>query len=271
MADVYDAVVIGGGHNGLVTGFYLARAGMRCVVLERRDILGGACNTEEFAPGYRASTGAYVLSMLRESIWRDMRLVRRGVVVDPAGPTLNIAPDGARFLLGDDMVANVEETKRFSPSDAAALVHFEDDLARLVRGVVPAFDWIAPDPAMRTGRDLREAARWGRLAFRQRRMLADLAFLFSTSATQYLSEYFSSPYVLARARVARDQRFGGRPVDAGDRVRAAARPRERGCRRRRAAVGVRPRRDGPRHRADGARLRGRPAARSARTPRSSGS
>ena len=95
------------------------------------------------------------------------------------------------------MVANVEETKRFSPSDAAALVHFEDDLARLVRGVVPAFDWIAPDPAMRTGRDLREAARWGRLAFRQRRMLADLAFLFSTSATQYLSEYFSSPYVLA--------------------------------------------------------------------------
>ena len=194
---MYDAVVIGGGHNGLVTGFYLARAGMRCVVLERRDILGGACNTEEFAPGYRASTGAYVLSMLRESIWRDMRLVRRGVVVDPAGPTLNIAPDGARFLLGDDMVANVEETKRFSPSDAAALVHFEEDLARLVRGVVPAFDWIAPDPAMRTGRDLREAARWGRLAFRQRRMLADLAFLFSTSATQYLSEYFSSPYVLA--------------------------------------------------------------------------
>jgi phytoene dehydrogenase-like protein len=197
MADVYDAVVIGGGHNGLVTGFYLARAGMRCVVLERRDILGGACNTEEFAPGYRASTGAYVLSMLRESIWRDMRLVRRGVVVDAAGPTLNIAPDGARYLLGDDMAANVEETKRFSPSDAAALVPFEEDLARLVRGVIPAFDWIAPDPAMRTWRDLREAARWGRLGARHRRMIADLAYLFSTSATQYLSEYFSSPYVLA--------------------------------------------------------------------------
>src|SRR5689334_3814661 len=78
MGDAYDAVVIGGGHNGLVTGFYLARAGMRCLVLERRDILGGACNTEEFAPGYRASTGAYVLSMLREGIWRDMRLVQRG-------------------------------------------------------------------------------------------------------------------------------------------------------------------------------------------------
>ena len=141
MGDVYDAVVIGGGHNGLVTGFYLARAGMRCLVLERRDILGGACNTEEFAPGYHASTGAYVLSMLREAIWRDMRLVRRGVHVDPAGPTLNVFPDGARYLLGEDMADNVEETKRFSPSDANELERFEDDLARLVTGVVPAFDW----------------------------------------------------------------------------------------------------------------------------------
>ena len=69
----YDAIVVGGGHNGLVAGFYLARAGLRTVILERRDIVGGACVTEEFAPGFRASTGAYVLSMLRESIWRDMR------------------------------------------------------------------------------------------------------------------------------------------------------------------------------------------------------
>ena len=71
----YDAIVVGGGHNGLVAGFYLARAGLRTIILERRDIVGGACVTEEFAPGFRASTGAYVLSMLRESIWRDMRLV----------------------------------------------------------------------------------------------------------------------------------------------------------------------------------------------------
>ena len=197
MGEVYDAVVIGGGHNGLVTGFYLARAGMRCLVVERRDILGGACNTEEFAPGYRASTGAYVLSMLREAIWRDMRLVQRGVHVDPAGPTLNVFPDGARYRLGDDMADNVEETKRFSPSDANELERFEDDLARLVKGVVPTFDWIAPDLGMSSLRDLREISRWGRLGFRHRRAIADLAYLFSTSATQYLSEYFSSPHVLA--------------------------------------------------------------------------
>ena len=80
----YDAIVVGGGHNGLVAGFYLSRAGLRVLVLERRPFVGGACNTEEFAPGFRASTGAYVLSMLRESIWQDMRLLQRGIVVDPA-------------------------------------------------------------------------------------------------------------------------------------------------------------------------------------------
>jgi phytoene dehydrogenase-like protein len=197
MTQTYDAIVIGGGHNGLVTGFYLARAGLRTIILERRDILGGACNTEEFAPGYRASTGAYVLSMLREAIWRDMDLVRRGIRVDPAGPTLNLFPDGARYELGDDMAANVEETKRFSPRDADALGRFEDDLARLVRSVLPAFEWIAPDLGLRTWRDLREAARWGRLGFRHRRSAADLAFLFSTSATRYLSEYFRSEHVRA--------------------------------------------------------------------------
>ncbi len=74
----YDTAIVGGGHNGLVAAFYLARAGLRTVVLERREIVGGCCVTEEFAPGFRASTGAYVLSMLREPVWRDLRLAERG-------------------------------------------------------------------------------------------------------------------------------------------------------------------------------------------------
>ena len=166
---MYDAIVIGGGHNGLVAGFYLARAGLSTLILERRSFVGGACNTEEFAPGYRASTGAYVLSMLREAIWRDMRLVQRGIVVDPAGPTLNLYPDGARYYLGDDMAANVEETKRFSAADADALPRFEADLAEMVQGVIPSFNWTAPDPRLRTLADLRELARWSRVGLRQRK------------------------------------------------------------------------------------------------------
>src|SRR3982750_4982814 len=90
-------------YDALVAGFYLARAGVKALILERRDILGGACNTEEFAPGFRASTGAYVLSMLRRSIWQDMDLVRRGIRVDEAGPALNLFPDGARFMLHDEV------------------------------------------------------------------------------------------------------------------------------------------------------------------------
>ena len=193
----YDAIVIGGGHNGLVAGFSLARTGLRTVVLERRDIVGGACNTEEFAPGYRASTGAYVLSMLRESIWRDMDLVRRGIHVDPAGPTLNLYPDGAHYYLDDDMTLTLEETRRFSERDARALPRFEADLASLAEGVLPAFEWTAPDPRMGSIHDLRELAKWGRLGWKHRRKVQDLAFLFTTSVNQFLSERFESEHVKA--------------------------------------------------------------------------
>ena len=118
----WDAVIVGGGHNGLVAGFYLARAGLRTLILERRPFVGGACNTEEFAPGYRASTGAYVLSMLRPAIWRDMQLVARGIDVSPAGPTLNLYPDGevtdlkagslVRLNAGESTVWEIRKTLR---------------------------------------------------------------------------------------------------------------------------------------------------------------
>jgi phytoene dehydrogenase-like protein len=191
----YDAVIVGGGHNGLVAGFYLSRAGLRTLILERRPFVGGACNTEEFAPGFRASTGAYVLSMLREQIWQDMRLVQRGIVVDPAGPTLNLYADGAGYYLGDDMADNVEATRRFSAADARALPVFEDDLAELVQAVLPSFNWTAPDPRVRSLSDLGALAKWGRIGLRQRKRLADLAYLFSTSANQFLSERFESEHV----------------------------------------------------------------------------
>jgi phytoene dehydrogenase-like protein len=135
--------------------------------------------------------------MLRESVWRDMRLVERGIIVDAAGPTMNLSPDGAHLELGDDMRANVDEFARFSASDARALPRFEADLARLVQAVIPSFDWTAPDPRLRSLSDLRELARWARVGWRQRSRLAELAYLFSTSAGQLLAERFEDEHVKA--------------------------------------------------------------------------
>ncbi len=193
----YDAVIVGGGHNGLVAAHYLAAAGLRTVVCERREIVGGCCVTEEFAPGFRASTGAYVLSMLREPIWRDLRLVERGVEVDAAGPALNLFADGSSLHLDDDLSRTQDEVRRFSPADARALPDFEAELGEIAGLITPLFDTTPPDPAHLRPRELGRLAGLGARAARNRARISDALFMFGTSANQYLSEYFTSEQVHA--------------------------------------------------------------------------
>ncbi len=192
-----DVAIVGGGHNGLVAAHYLAKAGLRTVVLERREIVGGCCVTEEFAPGFRASTGAYVLSMLREPVWRDLRLVERGIAVDPAGPSLNLYADGSSLALDDDIATTQEEFKRFSVADARALPGFEAELARLAELITPLIDTTPPDPASARPRDLAGLAGLAARAVRNRSSISDALYLFGTSASQYLCEHFGSEQVLA--------------------------------------------------------------------------
>ncbi|MBN8865949.1 MAG: NAD(P)/FAD-dependent oxidoreductase [Solirubrobacterales bacterium] len=193
----YDVAIIGGGHNGLVAAYYLAREGLSTVVLERRDIVGGCCVTEEFAPGYRASTGAYVLSMLREQIWADMKLVERGIVVDPAGPSLHLFADGTRLVLSDDTAEAVAAIRELSEADAAAYPAFEEHLAELAGLVTPLIDTTPPSSSPSSPAELASLLKVGRLAASKRKMIDEALFLFTTSVTQFLEERFENEYVKA--------------------------------------------------------------------------
>src|SRR5437016_2058074 len=116
MARQFDAIIIGAGHNGLVTACYLARAGWKVLVLERRYLVGGACVTEEVFPGFRVSTAAYVNSLFRKEIIRDLHLNDYGFAVLERNPaSFTPFPDGRSLLLGADAQLNQREISRFSP------------------------------------------------------------------------------------------------------------------------------------------------------------
>src|SRR3954464_6755461 len=153
--NTYDAIIIGAGHNGLVTAAYLSRAGYKVLVLERREIVGGCCITEELWPGFKVSTAAYVNSLLRPQIIRELELKKYGFEMLPRSPSsFTPFPDGRSLLMGPDPKLNYDEVSKFSSKDAEALPKYEAMLLRVADFLEPLLDETPPDPFSGRLRDL---------------------------------------------------------------------------------------------------------------------
>jgi phytoene dehydrogenase-like protein len=143
---IYDAIVIGAGHNGLTAAAYLARAGLSTLVLERREMVGGCCVTEEIAPGCRVSTTSYIASMLRPEVVRDLRLAEHGLRMIPCDPAIQVPfPDGHVVSWWVDRERAQEEFAKISAKDAETFVRVDDQLKKLVRYLQPFFMEPPPD------------------------------------------------------------------------------------------------------------------------------
>ena len=192
-ANRYDAIVVGGGHNGLVNGAYLAKAGLRTLILEKRHLVGGAAITEELYPGFKFTTFSYALSLLRPQIIHELELPKYGF--KPLSMPTSFAPDedGTYLLLGQDEGENMREIARLSPHDADAYQQYKHDLAEVCRAIKPLLDQVPPDPF---SDDPEEAARLAELASYLRgldkRVLHNAVRLLTGSAADFLDWYFEN-------------------------------------------------------------------------------
>ena len=162
-SSTYDAIIIGAGHNGLTAASYLARAGYSTLVLERRDIVGGCCVTEEIAPGCRASTTSYIASMLRPEVIRDLRLAEHGLRMVPCDPALQVPfPDGQLVSWWANRDQVVEELRKISVKDAETFVRLDDQLKKLARYLQPFFLEPPPEPGTQSFEGWAELFRAGK-------------------------------------------------------------------------------------------------------------
>jgi phytoene dehydrogenase-like protein len=143
--NLYDAIVIGGGHNGLVNAGYLAKAGLRTLLLEQRSMVGGAAITEELEPGFRFTTFSYAISLLRPDIVQDLNLVEHGLMILPVAKTFQPGFDGEYLLLGADSDENYHEIARHSQEDAEGYKELSNLIDRVCFALHPIMDSIPPN------------------------------------------------------------------------------------------------------------------------------
>ncbi|MGZ8502593.1 MAG: phytoene desaturase family protein [Candidatus Limnocylindrales bacterium] len=201
MAKRYDAVIIGGGHNGLVSAAYLARAGMSTLVLEKRHVLGGAAVTEELFPGFRFSVFSYVVSLLRPEIIRELHLPRHGLDILPLDGTFTPLRKGYGPKAGggdylwrvNDHGRTVRELRRWSPSDAEAYEEYGQLMVDMARFIKPILAIVPPDLTSLDPRPLMPLAGLAR-TFQQlpERQQAVFVQLMTMSAADFLDQWFET-------------------------------------------------------------------------------
>jgi phytoene dehydrogenase-like protein len=192
----FDAIVVGGGHNGLTTGAYLAKAGLRTAILERRHILGGACVTEEVWPGARVSRCSYVVSMLQPKVVAELELAKHGYKAYPLDPAYAaMTPDGP-IVFHDDVTKTQESIAKFSRKDAEAYGRFEDLLFMAADFVRPMMIRQPPALGSKAPVDiagiLKEA---GRIAGMSQRDVQNLVRIFTMSVGDWLDSLFENDYL----------------------------------------------------------------------------
>ncbi len=189
----YDAIVIGGGHNGLTNGAYLAKAGLRTLVLERRHLVGGAAITEELRPGFWFTTFSYALSLLRPDIVQDLDLVKHGFMPILMPTTFCPMENGDYLLMGQDHAENQQAIARHSRHDADAYDAFNHDVNKVLQALKPLLDQAPPDIWSDDPEELIALANLGsRFKRLDKKVLHDAVRLLTGSAADFLDDYFES-------------------------------------------------------------------------------
>ncbi len=194
----YDAIIVGGGHNGLVTACYLAKAGLKVVVVEKNDWVGGAAVSRSLHPGFTYSNCSYVSSLLRPEIMRDLELPKHGLQILPYEGGAVFTRDGGYLGMYRDHDANRREFARHSKRDAEAYDRYSRDILRHCRFIRPLLMRTPPDPTSFRPRDLQEMMFLGRKLFDlSETELCDMVRFWTMSISDFLDEYFEHPVIKA--------------------------------------------------------------------------
>jgi phytoene dehydrogenase-like protein len=194
----YDALVIGGGHNGLTTAAYLAKAGKKVLVLERRHVIGGAAVTEEIYPGFKYSVCSYVVSLLRPEVIRDLELPKYDLEIIPLDSTFTPMPDGNHLFRCGDHDKTRREIARHSITDAEAYDQYGQLMVQMAMAVKPMLGMVPPEPTSLNPREILGLASVGS-HFRQlgEKLLYDLTKLMTMSSADFLDEWFETEVLKA--------------------------------------------------------------------------